>query len=77
MGDICLTYDDPREIGAVFFNNEEGGCYRVGVMGVTAIKVYRERGQGDFVPYFAIYKGDALTTRIPGHMVEVLYAEVA
>lgn len=69
----CLIYDDPREIEGVYYPGEDGGCYRKGNSGVTRIVAYREHGQGDFVPYFAIYRGDEIAHRVPASFVEVGY----
>lgn len=71
--DPCLIYDDPREIEMVLIPGVEDACWRVG-FGCDRIVAYREHGQADWVPYFAVYTGDEIMTRIPASLVVVDYA---
>lgn len=74
MAEPCLTYDDPREISAIHEAGDDGAFWRVGYAQVTRIVAYKEHGLSDFVPWFAVYQGDHLATRVPGHTVSVSYA---
>ena len=48
-----------RDIEGLF---GEGGAFaRLGTGGVTRIEVYGEPGDGAYVPWFAIYRGDSPT----------------
>lgn len=72
----CLIYDDPRPIAAIWFDHGQG--YRVSEASDYAcsrIVAYREHGQGDFVPWLAVYQGEHLESRVPAHMVTIVYAE--
>lgn len=42
---------------------------------VTQIRAYEEPGQMANVPFYAVYQGEHLQARIPGHLVMVLYAD--
>lgn len=64
----CLLYDDPREISMIF--GEIGGWHRSEGHRIVA---YKEHGQCDWVPYFAVYLGDEIVARVPGHLVAVAY----
>lgn len=77
MAGPCLIYDDPRLIDGIFYPGEDAGCYRAGQGLVTKIVAYREHGQGDFVPYYAVYHGEEIAARVPAHLVEVTYARTA
>lgn len=77
--EVPLIYDDCREIKAIWFPGEDAGGYSVGSKNYSATKIvaYKEHGQMDFVPFFAVYDGDHLECRIPAHMVMVVYASPA
>lgn len=78
MDKPCLIFDDPRPIEAVWFDGENTGGYNTKsvIYGCSKIVAYRENGQMDHVPFFAVYdsKGNIIA-RIPAHMVTVIYAE--
>lgn len=65
--------EDQRPIKGIYFNDAEGGCYEVGIMGCTRIEVYGEPGEYCNKPWIAIYKSDELTTRIPAGMAQIVY----
>lgn len=73
----CLIYDDPRPITAVWYEGDFGG-WRVGDLAYncTRIVAYKEHGQGDFVPWLAVYSGDEIIARIPASMVTIRYGEL-
>lgn len=73
MTDIPLIYDDPREIEAIFFFGDYGGGHEVGQEGVTEIVAYKEMGQGSYVAFYAVKKGDQIAVRLPAHLVSVHY----
>lgn len=77
MGDIPMIYDDPRPIHAIWYDGLDAGGYCTKTLGcdVSKIVAYAEHGQGDFVPYYAVYGADgSIRARVPGHMVTVVYA---
>ncbi|MCV0413471.1 MAG: hypothetical protein K5831_01130 [Brevundimonas sp.] len=45
------------------------------IWGEGDIIAYREHGQGDYVPYYAVYRGDAVLVRVPASLVVVQYAD--
>ena len=59
--------DDTREIKCVYWHPD--GALTVGSFGVTKIEAYREAGQGGYVPWFAVWKGDFLYQRVNGATV--------
>lgn len=70
-----MDHDD-REIQSLDAGGATAGEYLVGRGGITAIRYYEETGQGAMVPWFAIYIGDAIKTRINGAFVErVIYKD--
>ena len=72
MGDPCLIYDDPREIESIA---GQIGCWSTA--DGSRIVAYREHGQGDYVPYYAVYRGDEIVSRVPASFVAVHYAAVS
>jgi hypothetical protein len=66
--ETCLIYDDAREIESI---NGQIGCWTSGD-GVRIV-AYKEHGQGDYVPYYAVYRGDEIVTRVPASFVAVHY----
>ena len=73
--DIPLIYDDPRPISGIYYHGEDAGGYSVDMSGVTRISAYREHGQSDFTPFFAVFQGDHLQARVPASAVTVTYAK--
>lgn len=66
----CLIYDDPRPIQSIvgeigFWSTSSG----------LRIVAYKEHGQGDYVPYYAVYRGDEIVARVPASLVAVTYEE--
>ena len=59
--------DDTREIKSVWWH--PGGAFAVGSCRVTKIEAYREAGQGGYVPWFAVWKGDDLLCRVNGAVI--------
>ena len=59
--------DETRTIKSVYWHPD--GAFTVGVCGVTKIEAYREAGQGGYVPWFAVWKGDDLLQRVNGAVV--------
>ena len=72
-----LIYDDPRPIDAIWFNSDpEGGGWSTSIRGYDCSRIvaYREHGQGDYVPYLAVYSGDDIIARVPVSAVSIHYA---
>lgn len=69
MSDPCLIYDDPRAIESIA---GQIGCWSAA--SGNRIVAYREHGQGDYVPYYAVYRGDEIVARVPASFVAVHYA---
>lgn len=68
-----LMFDDEREIK--YYNNDIAQeTVKVGKDGVTKIEVYKEHGNGDFIPYLAVWKGDVLFMRTAAIGKEIVYA---
>ena len=69
-----LMNDDEREIKLI--NNDVAQeTIAVGKDGVTKIEVYREHGNGDFIPYLKVWKKDLLFMRTPAIGKEIIYME--
>ena len=69
---MVLMFDDEREI--ILYNNDIAQeTISVGRNGVTKIEVYKERGNGDFIPYLAVWKGEVLFMRTAAIGKEILY----
>lgn len=79
MDCVQPIFDDPREIEAIWHDGENAPGYwtksKNALYMCTKIIAYREYGQGDFMPFFAVYRGDRLHARVPAWMVTVQYAE--
>jgi hypothetical protein len=45
----------------------------VGRDGITKIEVYKEHGNGDFIPYLAVWKDGILFMRTPAIGKEIIY----
>lgn len=73
MSDLKLSVmDDDREIDSLLIDGK--GWQGVGSDGITKIVCYGERGEMSLVPWFAIYKGDGIVSRVNGKMaIEVNY----
>ena len=67
--------EDDRPITMLVFPGEDGSYYRVGAGGVARIVAYAEMGQGNYVPWFAVYTGTTITQRINAAHVEGVYYE--
>ena len=57
--------DDDRPVKAIWTRDPEdyGATVLVGCGGVTKIEAYGEPGQGAYVPWFAVWKGDVIDSR--------------
>ena len=71
---VAMIIDDPRPIVGLYQERDADGSWRVGHLGTTKIVPYNECGQGSYVIWFAIYKGENIAMRVPGHWVAVEYA---
>ncbi len=73
--------DDAREIKLLVWADPDQPCYQVGAAGVTSIRPYTEKGQVQEVPWFVVYMGDQIISRVNAAAIaEVCYlypAEVA
>lgn len=67
MAEVPLIFDETQPVFGLWY--QEGGGYRVGENKVTKIVAYKEHGQMEFVPFFAVYRGEELFRRIPAYMV--------
>ena len=67
-----LMFDDDREIKLISSETAQE-TIAVGEMGITKIEVYKEHGNGDFIPYFAIWKDDVIVMRTPAIGKDVYY----
>lgn len=80
MTDIPLIYDDPRTIASIWYDGEGAGGYSIDPRhdkSTGKIIAYREHGQSDFTPYFAVYDHQgSIKARVPAYMVTVIYQEV-
>lgn len=56
--------EDTREISGLFFDDAEGSQIRVGDGRTTKIEAYLEAGDGAFVPWFAVFNGDEIRSRV-------------
>ena len=65
--------DDKREIFSLTFENDE---YYSVIGNITKIVAYGEPAQYCNVPWFAIYEGDEIKTRVPAGQVSVVYKTV-
>jgi hypothetical protein len=81
MDNIPLIFDDPRPILSIWYPGEGAGGYSTDPRwdGSTAkIVAYRENGQCDHVPFFAVYGHDgAIKARVPAQHVTVVYSPTA
>lgn len=60
--------NDPKPIMALYGEQGEWSA-RVGSMGITKISAYLEDGDA---PWFAVYKGEEITSRINSRYVETV-----
>ena len=72
---LTTILGDGRTITAIFWPDDT--MHRVGEFGVTEIKAYGEPGHYALVPWFAVYKGDALVSRVPADQVAVWYVPLS
>jgi len=68
----CSILDDKRTVREISW--PENSSLTVGINGVTRIEVYREAGHMGYVPWIAIYRGDAVHYRVHADQVLVVYA---
>lgn len=75
MADPILIFDDPRPIHSIWFNDSQHIKVGQGLKpSVEAIVAYREPGMGSDTAWIAIYRGGAITDRIPAWKVRIRYA---
>ena len=67
-----LMFDDDREI-TQYNNDIAQETVMVGRNGITKIEVYKEHGNGDFIPYLAVFNSEGLFMRTPAIGKEILY----
>lgn len=67
--------EDKRPIVEIATFDTDIVVWAVGVGWVTAIVAYGEPGQGAYVPWFAVYQGDHIKTRIDASRVSVHYGD--
>ena len=78
MSDLKYTMlsKDTRTIVSIVPNGDCQSAMTVGRWGITRISVVDETGEMAYVPWFEIWKGDALYSRVNSRYVsEVLYQE--
>lgn len=78
MGDLKYTMlsKDTRPICSIVINGDYQMASSVGRYGVTRISAVDETGEMAYVPWFEVWKGDALYARVNSKYVsEVLYEE--
>lgn len=74
MPEVPLIYDDPRPIISIWFNDAQHIKVGQGLKpSVEAIVAYREPGMGSDTPWLAVYRGGAVTDRIPAWKVRIRY----
>lgn len=77
MNDIPeIIFDDTRPIQSVSTIGETGEFWAVGSDGVTKIVPYREAGQGAYVTWLAVYKGDYIVYRVNCAAIEFIGYDV-
>ncbi len=74
MAEPCQIYDDRRPIKSIWFDQDRHILVGQGRPEVEAIVAYPEKGQADFTPWLAIYRGGQITDRIPAWKVRIRYA---
>lgn len=63
-----LERKDVNFVVVVPWNDNDGGlCYRVGFDGVTMIEIVKRHGPMDWLPYVAVWRGDALYAEVAQH----------
>ena len=78
MSDIPRIFDDPRPIMSIWYDGENAGGYSTDPRHdktTSKIEAYRENGQLDHVPFFAVFDLEGqIKARVPAHFVTVVYA---
>lgn len=71
--------DSSDRIAGIYYNTEGASGFTVGShdchMGCDKIEAYPEYGPGDFMPFYAVYRGDRIHARVPAWAVTVFYGE--
>jgi hypothetical protein len=71
-----MLSSDTRAICQIVLNADYQNSHTVGRFGVTKISVFDENGEMAHVPWFEVWKGEALYARVNAKYVsEVLYQE--
>lgn len=66
---------DARAISGIYWDDFDGECRVVGLAGVTKIEAYEEKGPLDFMPWIAVWMGNAIELRVPAWRVAIDYRE--
>lgn len=69
QGHTALSRDERQITSAI----GERGNFAVGDFGVTKITAYDENGEMAYVPWLAIWKGDAVVVRCPARDMTISY----
>lgn len=77
MGELKYTMlsKDTRPIYQIFIADDYQRFHRVGTYGVTRISAVDENGEMAHVPWFEVWKGDALYARVNSAFVGEVYYE--
>lgn len=71
--------DSSARIAGIYYITEGAGGFTAGSldchMGCDKIVAYDEKGVGDFMPFYAVYRGDQIHARVPAWAVTVFYGE--
>lgn len=77
MSEIPKIFDDPRQILSIWYDGEDMGGYSTDPRHdktTSMIVAYRENGQLDHVPFYAVYDlAGVIKARVPAHFVTVVY----
>jgi len=71
--EIKTIVTDHRTIEGLYYDDERGSCFVAGHPMCEKIIAYEEKGQGDLVPYFAVFHNGQVSQRVPAYKVTVVY----
>ena len=76
--DHRIGFDTMAEVARIEFpdhDGRDGSAITVGCFGVTRIEPYNEDGGMSFVPWFIVWRGDAMAMKVnAAHLASVIYA---
>ena len=76
MSEPKRILEDDRPIVMVVFPDKTEDFWEVGKGGITRIVAYAEVGNGAYVPWLAVYHGDAILQRVNAAYTEgIQYAD--